>query len=100
MLNLKYHFGFRISLRVSSCSISSAITRTVFDMNAFQAVWLYSPMPSTNGGTPMMLATVLLSISTLSLMARSARLSGLTVSISNCSAGISHGSPASVDFTY
>ncbi len=64
-------------------------------MKLFQTFSLNSPTPSTNGGMSKMDATVVLSSFIASVIAKSCKDKGLTVSTSNCSAGISQGSPAS-----
>ena len=69
-------------------------------MKLFHASRLKVPTPSTKAGTPRIEATVSLSSFTKSASARSLSVSGLTCSTENCSAGISHGSPASLPSTY
>ena len=57
--------------------------RAALCTNEFHACLLYSPTPRTNGGTPTMAATVFLSISTESDIARSDSDSGLICSTEN-----------------
>ena len=62
-------------------------------MKLFHSSRLKVPTPSRKAGTPITAATVFLSSSIVSLIARSLRDSGRTCSTEKFSAGISQGSP-------
>src|SRR5690625_2683815 len=84
-----------MSFLVSSCSIPFANGMTRELIQLLNSSLSYSPTPKKKGGTSNNPATVRLSNSTESLIARSCKDKGLTCSTSINSAGTIQGAPAS-----